>query len=264
MCAILLFVNREYCVMKRHVLLLSLLTLLLAPVLSVSAQDYLPDSAFFQKTVSNTRSRLIQNIGINSALYQGVAYDHYWNRVSGSPFYLSDQMVAGKVFYNGSLYENIPLAYDMVKDLLVTKTFTKNADMSLVSDQVDYFFINTHEFVRLIKNVSDKSVPATGFYERLYNGDVQAYLKMEKKIKQLQKAEDNLTGFVEYDAYYVLKDGVFYEITGESDLVKVFKDQRNEIRKFVNSRGMNYKKDPAKVIVQTAAYYSSLKKGNVR
>lgn len=233
-------------------------------MLSLSAQDYLPDSSFFQKAVSNARARFTQNIGINSALYQGAAYDHYWNRVSGSPFFLSDQMVEGKVFYNGSLYENIPLAYDMVKDLLVTKTFAKNADMSLVSEGVDYFFINTHEFVRLVKSRSEKSVPVTGFYERLYNGEVQVFLKMEKKIKQLQKAEDNLTGFVEYDAYYVQKEGLFYEITGEADLVTVFKDQRVEIRKFVNRRDMSYKKDPAKVIVQTAAYYSALKKGDAR
>ena len=250
--------------MKRPVLLGILILLTIVPCLNLLGQDYLPDSAFYQKALSNTRSRYMQNMGINSLLYNGIAYDHYWNRVTGSPFFLSDQMVQGKVSYNGNRYEDLPLAYDMLKDLVVTKTFKKNADMSLVSEQVSWFFINGHEFVRLIKDGSNKTTANTGFYERLYNGEIPVYLKREKKIKQLLKAEDQLSGFIEYDAYYLQKAGVFYEIAGESDLLKILKDQRSEIRKFMNRKDMNYKKDPVKVIVQTVAYYSTLKKGDAR
>jgi hypothetical protein len=220
------------------------------------------DSSFYQKTISNTRVQYRKNMGANAGIYQGMAYDHYWNKVIGSPFFLKEGLVTGKVLYDGMLYENVPIAYDLLKDLLVTRSFSKDADISLAGERVNYFSIDAHEFVRLVKDSAKTILPNSGFYERLYMGEVSVFEKREKKIKQSLKAEDNTTGFIEYDDYYIEKEGRFYHVETETDLQRIFKDQRAEIRKLLNRRDMNFKKDPAKVIVQSAAYYSNLKNGN--
>ena len=240
------------------------LLLFILPCCNIQAQDFMADSSFYQKALSSTRAQYLKNIGANAGIYQGTAYDHYWNKVMGNPFFLKEGLVPGKILYDGTLYENIPVAYDMLKEVLVTKSFSRNTDISLVGERVAYFSIDSHDFVRLVKDSTPSSLPNTGFYERLYLGDISVFEKREKKIKQSLKAEDNITRFIEYNYYYVQKDGKFYPVESESDLLRIFKDQRAEIRKLLNSREMNYKKDPPKVIVQAVVYYSNLKNRNAR
>ena len=238
--------------------------LFILPCCTIRAQDFMADSTFYQKVLSNTRAQYLKNIGANAGIYQGTAYDHYWNKVMGNPFFLKEGLVPGKILYDGTLYENIPIAYDMLKEVLVTKSFSKSTDISLVGERVAYFSIDSHDFVRLVKDSTQSNLPNTGFYERLYLGDISVFEKREKKIKQSLKAEDNITRFIEYNYYYVQKDDKFYPVESESDLLNIFKDQRTEIRKFLNRREMNYKKDPSGVIVRTAAYYSNFKNRNAQ
>lgn len=240
------------------------LLLFILPCRNVQAQDFMADSTFYQKAISQTRTQYLKNIGANAGIYQGSAYDHYWNKVVGSPFFLKEGLVPGKILYDGTLYENIPIAYDLLKELLVTQSFSKSVDVSLAGERVTYFSIDSHDFVRLVKDSLHNDLPNSGFYERLYPGDVSIFEKREKRIKQSLKAEDNITRFIEYDYYYVRKDGRYYLVEGESDLLRIFKDQRAEIRRFLNRREMNYKKDPPGVIVQTAAYYVNLKNRNAQ
>ncbi len=253
---------REHIYIKRLCLLGIWILLFFLPFQNVSAQDYMIDSLFYQKAISRIHAQYSKNIGANAGIYQGMAYDHYWNKVLGSPFFLNERLVPGIILYDGAWYENVPLAYDLLKGVVVTRSFSNDADISLVGERVNFFSIDGHEFIRLVKDSNQTSLPNSGFYERLYMGKASVFEKREKKIKQSLKAEDNITGFVEYDEYYIQKDSRFYRVESESDLQRIFKDQRVEIRKLLNRRDMHFTKDPAKVIIQVAAYYSNLKKGN--
>ena len=224
------------------------------------AQGTLPDSAFYRKALANTRSLYMKNMGADSYLFTGKAYDHYWNGVIGHPFFMTEQLQPGSVDYDGVLYENIPLGYDMNRDDVVTKTFSNNENLALLGEKIRYFIIGTHSFVRIFPDSANASVPATGFYEILYQGITTVLLKHEYKIEKSLKAEDNITKFTNYDRYYIEKDERYHLISGENDLLALLKDQKAEIRKFLRRREINYKKDPSKTIVQTVAYYAQLKK----
>ena len=223
------------------------------------AQDSMSDSAFYQKALSNTRSVYFKNIGANSSIYNGTAYDHYWNRVTGHPFFNTEQFLPGIINYDGTVYEDLPFVYDMLQDVVVTKTFTKNADIRLETGRVRFFWIGTHYFVRLVKDSSNTSIPVNGFYEQLYAGNFRVFLKYEKKIKQSINASDNTTSFIEYKRYYVEKNKTLHLIESEGDLLLLCNDQKREIRKFLNRRDISFKKDPSKAIVQTVMYYEQLK-----
>ncbi len=254
--------NHEHSYLKKLFSLFTWILLLFLPFRYTAAQRMIADSILYQKAIAQIQSHYRKNISANAGIYQGMAYDHYWNRVSGTPFFLKDALVSGKIMYDGTLYDNIPLAFDLLKGVVVTRSFSNDADISLVGERISYFSIETHDFVRIEKDSTQSILPNSGFYESVYSGEVSVFEKREKKIKQSLKAEENITGFIEYDDYYIQKDGRFYHVETESDLLKIFKDQRAEIRKLLNRRDIRFTKDPAKVIVQVAAYYSNVKNGN--
>ena len=57
----------------------------------VCAQYLLNDSGFHQKAIFSTRSQYMKALGADSYLYNGTAYERYWNGVTGHPFFLAEQ-----------------------------------------------------------------------------------------------------------------------------------------------------------------------------
>jgi len=246
--------------MKRKFFLYSIQLLAIFLSCHAFAQDNPPDSLFYQKALSNTRSQFMKQIGANSYLYDGVAYERYWNRVTGHPFFGTDQFQNGTLNYGGTLYEDVPILYDMARDEVVSKTFAKNSNLALVSGKISHFTIGGHSFVRVVQDSSNNTFLNTGFYENLYQGMVTVLVKREYKIEKSLKADEDTSRFTEYDHYYIVKEGTYHAITTEGELQSLFKDQKADIRKFLNRRDMRFKKDPAKTIVQTVVFYVGLKK----
>lgn len=227
---------------------------------NLSAQDHSADSSFFSKAVSSARSQYMKSMGTGSYLYNSVAYERYWNGMVGHPFFISEEFRQGNLYYNGVLYEDVPLMYDLSRDQLITKNFLKELNVKLLGEKVGYFIIGKNYFTRVVADSNNSSSIPTGFYERLYKGSVTVLGKYEKKIEHSLRAEDKITKLVEHDHYFIEKDGKYHLITGESDLLSLFKEQRGELRKFLNRREINFKKDPAGTIVQAVTYYEQLKK----
>ncbi|MES2332783.1 MAG: hypothetical protein V4539_24455 [Bacteroidota bacterium] len=244
--------------MKKKVLFI--LVCVFTRLTAINAQDLATDSSFLNSSLSSTRSQYMKTMGAGSYLYNGTAYERYWNGMVGHPFFTSEEFRQGNLFYNGSLYEDVPLMYDMSRDVLVSKNFLKELNVKLLGEKISYFNIGKNTFVRIVADSSTSASMSTGFYERLYKGTVTVLGKYQKRIENSMNAADKITKFVEHDYYYIEKDGKYHLISGESDILSLFKEQRAELRKFLNRREINFKKDPAGTVVQAATYYEQLKK----
>ncbi len=218
------------------------------------------DSTVSSSSWSALRSQFVKSTGPSSYLYNGTAYTRYWNGVRGFPFFLSESFQNGKLLYSGITYHNVALMYDISRDELVIPDFSKEVNIKLIPEKIALFSIGSHEFVRLNGDSLSSGLLYPGFYERIYNGTVIAYIKHEKKIERSARAEDNFSQFTLYASYYLWKDGIFHPVEGEKGLISIFKDNRQEIRKFLGKKEINYKKDPRGTIVQVAAFYDGLKK----
>ncbi len=83
-------------------------------------------------------------------LYRGGQYvDYPFSLESGQPYFGEDKMRKGTVFYNGILYGDILLLYDLVKDIVIINDPTHIYKISLITWQVDRFTIEDHLFIRL-------------------------------------------------------------------------------------------------------------------
>lgn len=220
----------------------------------------LPDSAFYSQAIASVNSFYLKSTGANSALYNGVPYYHYWNRVTGHPFFKTDRFEKGTIQYDGSFYNGIPLLYDMLQDVVVSHNYAGDVELALLSGKIKNFSIGKNSFTRLEAGEAHPGLQHSGFYQVLSGGVYPVLVRRENKIEQSARAEDNTARFREYDYYFIDKDGKYVSITGENDLQRLFADQKVKIRKFLKRRDINYKNDPANAIVQTVLYYTSLTK----
>jgi hypothetical protein len=202
----------------------------------------------------------MKSMGIGSYLYNSIAYERYWNGMVGHPFFISEEFRQGSLYYNGVLYEEVPLMYDISRDQLVTKNFSKELNVKLLAEKVSGFSIGKNNFIRVVTDSSNVSSIPAGFYEKLYQGTVTVLGKYEKKVEYSLRETEKITKLIEHDHYFIEQNGKYHLITGESDLLSLFKEQRGELRKFLNRREINFKKDPGGAIVQAVIYYEQLKK----
>src|SRR5688500_17317528 len=115
--------------MKTNCSLLTFLTCLLFPYFGTSQPA--TDSVFYTKTINNLKATYFTTIKENAHLYNGIQYEYYGPKTIGSPFFMIDSMHNGSVFYDGFLYEDVPLRYDLVNDVLLIKYWGINNTLQL-------------------------------------------------------------------------------------------------------------------------------------
>jgi hypothetical protein len=224
---------------------------------SAFSQAAISDSAFYQQVLQTAVQRYRDAAGSNLLLYKGAEYTSFYPNTTGTPFFGTDSLQSGTVSYDGIVYPNLPLKYDLVNNDLLLQA-PQNLLIKLAPEKVDSFHIGNHVFVRLQNDSSTQHVPA-GFHERLYDGSITAWQKQRKQPVRGFLAEDP-EHFVQYDTYYIEQEGRFYTIADEKDLLRLFGTQRNAVKKYLRKERLRFKKEPRLTIATAAAYYDSLKK----
>lgn len=226
----------------------------------IHAQTYLTDSAYYSQSVNNAIGFYTNSLGKTTHLYNGSEYIFNNHGVVGHAFFGAPQPVKGNIFYDGTLYPNVSISYDLVRDeVLVNNNPGQDFNLKLVTERVGYFSILGHVFVRINPDNNVKGyAPPPGFYDLLYNEKVMVMVKRRKQIEQAFKAEDSLR-FIQYNEYLIKKDNAYYTVDSKSSLLNVFHDQKDKMKKYYRKSDLNYKKDPEKTIVHTAEYYAQLK-----
>ncbi|HPA87000.1 MAG TPA: hypothetical protein PK106_04340 [Bacteroidales bacterium] len=181
-------------------------------------------------------------------------------KVSGDQFFFSNTFLPGSVAFNGRIYSDLDLLYDLADDELILRhgsypVIIMNKEMvdsfTLSVSGREYFFINT--------GINGTTLPA-GYINVLYNGPTSVYVKYVKKIKPL--AVDGRTDlFYQEHKIFIRKGTSFSEVKGRKDLLNFLGLKKAELRDLIHSRGysngMPGRKDPD-LYAAIAVYYDSL------
>jgi len=192
-------------------------------------------------------------------LYRGPEYVDYAYQIKDGHPYFVDSLIAGAIVYNGILYENIPLLFDEVLDLVVIKDPYEVWKLSLNREHVDSFTIGDHRFVRLADSLNP-SAPRNGFYEQLYRGKVRL-LRRELKSVQMQASFLN-QGFEKYTlanvSYWFRKGDTWYAVNNQRSLLAAIKDRSKQAKKFMRSNHLRMRKDKQTTLVKVITWYDGL------
>jgi len=158
----------------------------------------------------------------------------------------------GSVVYGGYSYTNIPLLYDLERQMVATAWNDGESLFSLQNKKLSAFSVLGHNFIRLDSTVV--GAPATGFYDVLYNGKVQVLAKHSKRlhiVKEFKSPDDRYEYHVRY---YLKKGGKYYDINSRGDMVNILTGHDRELKKFISEHGIKFTEPD---MVQLASYYDT-------
>lgn len=186
-------------------------------------------------------------LGEQSAIYNGNANISYDPLMRGHAFFKIDSLVNGTITYEGILYRDMPLLYDLVLD----QPILLNEDgylIGLLNRNVRDFFLSGHHFINT----------RTGFYDLLSQGRLTL---MAKRIKRIEESIEGMTlihTIVPKDFFYVIKDSVTTELSNERSLLVLVADKKKEVKQFIRTNKIKFRKDPEHAIIAITGYYNQL------
>lgn len=222
----------------------------------VSAQMAAADSSGFNRVVADYYTA----VGKQSHLYNGPEYEFYDPVIKGNAYVFDIKIFTpGAVKYDGVVYSNIPLLYDINKDLVVTLLHNHFTKISLLSTRVSEFWLHGHHFVYLNADSTGKRGVATGFYDELYNGkSVGIVVKRAKAIQTLTGNTSLETLFTESKDYYLKKGGDYFSFGGKGGLLDLLKDKKKELRQYIKANNIDFRENPELSMASIVAYYDKL------
>lgn len=194
-----------------------------------------------------------QSLGDQSWLYNGPGYAALRDLKTNANFDDVTTTNNGSVVYNGYTYPNIPILFDIERQLVVTAWNDGESLFSLHSNKVSAFSLLGHNFIRI--DSADNYSLASGFYDMLYNGKVQVLAKRTKRLhimKELKSPDDSYEYYVHY---YLKKGGKYYGISSRGDMVSTLVTHEKELKKFINQNSIQFTEAD---MVQLATYYDTL------
>ncbi len=207
----------------------------------------------------NAKTYFQNETGEDAHLYTGEQYTDYEKNIKGYPFFVSPLMQNSDIFYNGSLYHNVPLLFDIVRQEIVINRYNQNFRIKLLNEKVKYFTLAGHRFENItITEGKDENI-ANGIYDIVFDGKVSVLVKRIKLIKYPFKAEDP-PGFVEEDVCYIRNGNTMYAVDNRGSLLQALNDKRELIKTYIRKNKLKFKRNIEKELIMTAVYYSTLNK----
>ncbi|MEJ7680747.1 MAG: hypothetical protein WKG06_23425 [Segetibacter sp.] len=104
---------------------------------------------------------------------------------NGTPYFLTNNWSKGTLNYDGKVYENVSMLYDVASDEVLYLYFDNRSRIRLVKEKVAGFSIMAHNFIHITPDSLHSSSLAPGFYDELYYGANSLLAKRTKKLKLL-------------------------------------------------------------------------------
>ncbi|MDB5261570.1 MAG: hypothetical protein JWQ14_851 [Adhaeribacter sp.] len=215
-----------------------------------------PDSVYLQKPLQYALTLYENGIGEASHLYNGpqyVNYDKYY--IEGHQFFRTDEASPGNIFFDGTLYTQAPMLYDLVLDEIVLDHPNSEFQFTLVTEKIKYFTFQGHTFIRLEKDSVGDTPLKGGFYDLLHDGQVKLLAKRTKNLQE-QATMDGMKGrFESANKYYIRKENIYYPVKDKRSLLKTLPDKRKELQRYAREQKIKFGKNREKALLQLTQFY---------
>jgi hypothetical protein len=203
------------------------------------------------------------SIGQMSRLYNGPEYEFYDPLIKSNAFFLDiNAFKPGNLNYDGEFFGNVPIMYDLNKDLVVVLLYNGFSKYSLVSPRLQSFDLFSHHFVYVpADSASNSTAIEAGFYEEIYSGNLQVLIKWSKSIQTTSNLNTIETYFTAAKKHYFLKKGNSYYSTGsQGSFLDALKDKKKALQQYLKANKIKFKDNPEKAMYMMAAQYDQLSK----
>ena len=166
------------------------------------------------------------------------------------PYWLFDSFVPGDVVYKGMLYRNIQMRYDAYLKLLVVNTPVKHSNVYVAMDLVDKFSLSGVEFER-----RDKEFVAILYKSSRMELIEQMNVALREEVIGLDKSKYK---FLYKLNYYVLRDGLVYEVSNLKSILKLYPDKKKELKNYAKAHSLDFKAHRRNSLILVMKYVDEL------
>lgn len=228
--------------------------------LPVFSQD-LSDSLFVAKILQFTDTTYSSLSGTKSPIYNGRRYSPYGKFTdNGHVYFLNNKYAQGSIVYDGYTYRNVSIMYDLVRDQLILLHFDNVTGITVISQHVDSFTMNSHPFVNIRANDSRMDIAGLkqGYYDLLYKGKIDLLAKRVKTVNEKVTQTMVESSVSQEDRYYLFSDSVYTEIKSKKDLLKLLRSTRGQNLQFIKANHLNFKRDKENALIELVKFHDSI------
>lgn len=248
---------------------------LILTAISFTSLFFHPITAGCQSTTNNNDSVAIKNainiyheyLSPEPGLYNGSEYTYntYYPFVinEGDPFFFSKNFDTGAVYYNGVLYEKVPLLYDIIHGEVLIRDPSRINILRLNDKYISWFRLYNHTFQKLYRDSASANPLNTGFYAALYRGKTSLYKSVSKIFKENSASFQGLNKYtVETDEYFIKKNNDYFRVKNKKQLLNILSDRKKEVNQYMKKNRLKFKKAMEYTLINVVAYYDQLTANN--
>ena len=228
--------------------------LLLAISFPLIAQN---DSSFILTAHQNVIRQYDQSFKNQALLYNGSEYQPPLQTNDTHPFYNSYDWQPADIMYNGLLFSDVDVLCDLYGDKLVIEHFHGNK-VQLISQKLAGFTVNGKTFINFTTGRLPASLPESGFYEVLHDGNVQCLIRRKKNMRRTIESHVVEIYYKEKASYFLRKGQTYYPVTSRKSLLKLLNDKRSELNQYIREQNISFKKNREAAIAQVLEHYEEL------
>jgi hypothetical protein len=222
------------------------------------AQDKVADTSPVARVSANMGDYFNKAIGQQSRIFTGPLFEPYKFISKTNPnFQDTTAFINGSVNYEGVVYNDVPLIYDMYRDMLVSRNYNGFSVFYFLSYRVSNFDLSGHHFIRFVPDNLNKNIDE-GYYEELYNNKLQILARRGKAILEEKDATPVKYTFYNNFNYFLKLHGTYYNINSQGKLLDALKDKKKELKQYLKTKNIRYQDNPEQNMVLLASYYAQL------
>lgn len=200
------------------------------------------------------RSFYASVISKNTNLFSGREYEPPPMRLNeGHPYFLNPSWIKGSVTYNGKIFNDVSLKYDLVSDELVLMHFNGYFMISLNKETVDDFILEAHHFRRFGDNKKLTGNLEEGYYEVLYNGNSLLLKKHMKEINTVGQGNNQGFEVSGKTSLYLIRNGNVAAVKTKKSFMRQLPSGES-LNRYVKTLKPWFKKDPQYFMVQVLKF----------
>jgi hypothetical protein len=220
------------------------------------------DSVSLALVVAAAKRLSTQTQQPEARLLSGTEYVNYSRPNStGHQFFQSSIAQPGSINFDGQLFTDVPLLYDLRRDKVLTPLPGRETNLQLLAEKATSFTLGGHQFVRLVAADTTAAMP-TGFYDLLLASEKQGVLLLARRTKretQEPVAGHLAFGYEEKSRLFLQKGTVFTEVTTLKQILQALPERKADLQKFARSNHLRFN-DEHREEAATAVlrYYNTL------
>jgi hypothetical protein len=200
------------------------------------------------------KAAFLQAIQTQMEVHNGVEHVGYLPSIEGFAYFGSKDWQRGAVQYDGIVYGNELLLYDLLADKRAVKRPNGFA-IELRSGLIAWFTLHGRSFIYVD---SKGIVLKPGIYNEIAAGRITLYAKWQKQLEDQVEGMCINQKFTEQVLYYAVKNNQVHTIRTLRSLLELMDNRSGAVQQHMKQQGIKYKKNREAAFAAATAYFNQI------